>query len=334
MLCKSPRLRLETFDGHFQFISLPSDTEILKYRHLVRDRVIKRCDLIPCNNCVGCRLEYSRDWQCRLLCELSTTNSPAYFITLTYDDSHLHFVDGCLPDTGEYRSSSTLVKSDVQLFLKRLRKFTDNKLSYYLCGEYGDSTHRPHYHLALFGCDFLNDLKFYSFSEKCGIKSKLYQSKILDSVWNLGNCLIGDLNSRSAGYIARYILKKQKGQNSKLYKSLNILPPFTLSSRKPAIGLVYLDSHYFEIAKSNSVILSTELGRKEFRIPRYFLDKLSSRYPDLDFSLYRSSFLDFQQTSQLNFDEIFIEESDISIIEQKIIDYNSNLSKLNLLKRR
>lgn len=43
---------------------------------------------------------------------------------------------------------------DAQLFLKRLRKYlsyyTDEKIKYYLCAEYGPVHFRPHYHLLLF----------------------------------------------------------------------------------------------------------------------------------------------------------------------------------------
>ena len=65
------------------------------------------------------------------------------FLTLTYDDDHL-------PPNG------SLVKSDLQKFFKRLRKNSGKKMAYFACGEYGEQTARCHYHVILFGLDFLS----------------------------------------------------------------------------------------------------------------------------------------------------------------------------------
>lgn len=44
--------------------------------------------LVPCGNCIGCRLDYSKQWANRLMMELQYHDS-AYFVTLTYDDDHI-----------------------------------------------------------------------------------------------------------------------------------------------------------------------------------------------------------------------------------------------------
>lgn len=44
--------------------------------------------VIPCGKCVGCRMEYSRQWANRCMLELEYHDS-AYFVTLTYDDYHV-----------------------------------------------------------------------------------------------------------------------------------------------------------------------------------------------------------------------------------------------------
>ena len=102
---------------------------------------------VGCNQCMPCRYNRRRIWTFRILLE-SMVHSHNSFLTLTYDEKHL-------PEGG------TLVPRDAQLFIKRLRNnFWDfhtrcrlpvPKLRYYLVGEYGDNTWRPHYHLALFG---------------------------------------------------------------------------------------------------------------------------------------------------------------------------------------
>lgn len=63
---------------------------------------------LPCGQCLGCRLDYSREWAVRCTHEalLHQENS---FITLTYDDEHLPWDRG-------------LRKKHWQDFAKRLRK--------------------------------------------------------------------------------------------------------------------------------------------------------------------------------------------------------------------
>ena len=63
------------------------------------------------------------------------------FITLTYADEYL-------PSDGK------LKYLDFQLFMKRLRKYCGKEISFFMCGEYGEKTARPHYHACIFGYDF------------------------------------------------------------------------------------------------------------------------------------------------------------------------------------
>lgn len=63
---------------------------------------------LPCGQCLGCRLDYSREWAVRCTHE-SLLHKENSFITLTYDDEHL-------PEDGG------LVKKHWQDFCKRLRK--------------------------------------------------------------------------------------------------------------------------------------------------------------------------------------------------------------------
>ena len=100
---------------------------------------------IPCGHCLGCRLAYSRMWADRCMGE-ATLHESNYFITLTYDDIHMPYSKDVIDfGTGEY-IYKTLSKRDCQLFMKRLRKNYqyDNKVRFYLAGEYGSQTARPH----------------------------------------------------------------------------------------------------------------------------------------------------------------------------------------------
>ena len=157
----------------------------IKYRIYANEKPMLDCpDLIqiPCGHCIGCRLEYSRQWANRCLLELKDHDS-AYFVTLTYNDWHVpmsHYTD---PMTGEFCDAQTLRKRDYQLFMKRLRKaFPGQQIRFYAAGEYGPKTYRPHYHAILFGLK-LDDLEFYENSEQ---GFPYYWSKSLQKIWDEG----------------------------------------------------------------------------------------------------------------------------------------------------
>ena len=72
--------------------------------------------VIPCGHCLGCRLDYSRQWADRMMLELESVGS-AVFLTLTYDNDH---ATACKFNEFGYPEMYTLVKKDLQDFMKRL----------------------------------------------------------------------------------------------------------------------------------------------------------------------------------------------------------------------
>ena len=96
---------------------------------------------LPCGQCIGCRLEKSRQWAMRIAHESSLYDQNC-FLTLTFSDEHLP-------------QNLSVSKRDLQLFMKRLRKhFAPRKIRFFQCGEYGELNMRPHYHSILFNVDF------------------------------------------------------------------------------------------------------------------------------------------------------------------------------------
>lgn len=137
---------------------------------------------VPCGRCYGCMRMRCNGWVFRHLCELNRASS-AHFVTLTYSDENLPFSG----------TSPCFSKRDVQLFLKRLRKwlskhYPDAKIKYHVAAEYGDTFGRPHYHLLLYG--FPND------------PDSLDQIPIS---WNLGNVDVGSVTEASIRYVVEYI---------------------------------------------------------------------------------------------------------------------------------
>lgn len=222
---------------------------------------------LPCGQCVGCRLERSRQWAMRCLHE-KRLHRDNCFVTLTYDEEHL-------PVGG------TLVKRDLQLFMKRLRNERGKGVRFYACGEYGDINRRPHYHAILFNVAFPDRRHFQT--SKAG--HRLDVSKELAAIWGNGHCLIGDVTFDSAAYVARYVMKKVTGDRAASHYDVvdgdgvvhARLPEFTLMSRRPGIGMGWYVKYGDETYRHDSVIVR---GR-EVRPPRYYDGKLELTNPEL-----------------------------------------------------
>lgn len=201
---------------------------------------------LPCGQCVGCRLERSRQWAMRCVHEASLHEANC-FITLTYAEEHL-------PD------SRSLVYSDFQKFMKRLRRRTGAKFSFYVGGEYGDKEMRPHFHACLFGYDF-PDKVFFKRSES---GERLFTSKLLDSLWGFGLCSVGAVSFQSAAYIARYCMKKVNGDLAKAHYEYvdqygvihDRLPEFNHMSLKPAIGKRWLEKFQTDVFPRDYVVIN------------------------------------------------------------------------------
>jgi len=209
---------------------------------------------VACGQCIGCRLERSRMWAVRCVHE-AKMHSENCFLTLTYSPEHL-------PTGG------TLVPADFTKFLKRLRKsIHPRRISYFHCGEYGDDLGRPHYHALIFGYEFPD--KVHLKKSKAG--HSLYSSEILDRLWGLGHCNIGDLNFETAAYTARYCVKKITGDAAEAhYQGKH--PEYATMSTKPAIGKRWLDQHLNQVYRRDRIVVN---GVEQLP-PRYY-DKILRR---------------------------------------------------------
>lgn len=236
---------------------------------------------IPCRKCIGCRLDYSRHWADRLIIELQR-HETAFFVTLTYDDEHLDPLRCVDVSTGELEPFATLSKRDCQLFMKRLRKahkelYPDLHLMYYLTGEYGETSFRPHYHAIIYDLR-LSDLKLWTQRDKF----VYYTSDWLDSIWQNGRCIVAQVTWETCAYTARYILKKQFGQKAREEYYVNgIIPEFSLVSTKPGIARTYFEDTILQkeiFGKVEEVHISTSDGGRKVRFPKYW-DRL---FADID----------------------------------------------------
>lgn len=220
--------------------------------------------LIPCRHCLGCRIDYSRQWANRMCLELKD-NPVAIFVTLTYDNEHLPLVESTDPVGSGSDFVATLSKRDFQLFFKRLRKaFPDKRIRYYLAGEYGKKfTKRPHGHAIIYGLG-LSDFPDLYFDQYNKLGQPLFRSDTFEKIWQGGRCSISEVNYQTCAYVARYTLKKHYGESR--MELFGALPEFNLSSRRPGIGL----SQYEKIISSDSdyVTFRTSDGVHTIPIPK------------------------------------------------------------------
>ncbi len=217
---------------------------------------------LPCNKCLSCKLRKAKQWALRCWHE-SQMHEQSSFVTFTYDDKHL-------PPFGDLRHS------DFQLFMKRLRHRYPG-VSYFMCGEYGDLTNRPHYHALLFGY-YPKDAKYHRTQNN----NRYYKSEELDYFWKQGFTDTTNVSYKSAGYIARYTLKKQlpdeatQDRYTYLDHNQNLqLKQFEYirMSLNPAIGLSWIKK-YAEQTIRHDYVLDPD-GNK-CPVPKYYLDYLAS----------------------------------------------------------
>lgn len=209
--------------------------------------------LVPCGQCIACRLNKAREWSIRIANEARYYDD-SIFLTLTYDDEHLP-------------ADKSVHKDELQRFLKRLRKLIfPDKIRYFACGEYGGQFGRPHYHAIIFNLSGFDSRVF----------SDWYKSKndgyfVRCKAWQKGWVHFGYVTEESGGYVARYTLKKVKGKGAtEHYKELGIEPEFALMSLKPGIGSAFMAEFRYDILRNGTVMSKSGATSA----PRYYKDKL------------------------------------------------------------
>lgn len=248
MSCQHPRLAVRLGKGvKPKFLPERPDMNLKDLRFKYGDDLL----LLPCGHCLGCQIDRSKEWAVRIMLEAALYTSNC-FLTLTYDEKHV--------------GDNVLDIEDLQLFMKRLRKFLgEEKVRYFACGEFGNESGRKHYHAIIFGYDFPDKVLL----KRSRSGRMIYRSESLEKLWNKGISSIGEVTPQSASYVARYCMKKKlTGKDS---------GEFVLMSRRPGIGRRKFNIHWFDNRKIYSA-----LG--ESSIPRFYqkmLECLDPVYYDL-----------------------------------------------------
>ncbi|UPW41109.1 replication initiator protein [Sigmofec virus UA08Rod_5530] len=181
-----------------------TDYNGVAYKHGVRE--------FDCGGCPECMHKRANRVALRSYFE-SKSHAHNCMITLTYDtfmrDKNGKILRDKLgvPLENPVDPNLKVNQRDVQLFIKRLRKYlsihypNNERIKYYISAEYGSSTHRAHYHALIFGFDFPD--RYYHKKSKRG--NIIYMSNTLTKLWNHGICTVDSVNMNNA--IARYCSK-------------------------------------------------------------------------------------------------------------------------------
>lgn len=196
---------------------------------------LEHTTMVNCGYCTNCRINKISNWIIRIKSEESGCNTPSTFLTLTYTDEKIP-------------TNNSLRKLDLQNFHKELRK-KGFKFKFLSCGEYGDTTDRPHYHGIYVGL-------------------KADERQILE-IWRKGQIKIGTVTDASIRYVASYLMKNT--DEIKYRIAMEQEPPFMLSSKK--WGLEWLRESYNKLLRDKYI---TYNGKK-IPLPKYLKDK----YPEL-----------------------------------------------------
>lgn len=233
---------------------------------------------VPCGNCISCRVNRQSDLIFYGTREIQTQYKKGFansMVTLTYNDLHLPL---------SHSGHPTLRKKDVQLFLKRLRKYISNhykelklpqnhKFKYMYSGEYGGQTNRPHYHIIFFG---LSKTQLTHILPKVW-KSGLFEFSTKKEKIVMGRPEIEVLDSGGLRYVTKYITKGYKGKAwKKTLEHLGIEPEFICRSQK--IGYEWIEQHAEEIIENEGFY--NKDGKRQM-VPRLVRKKLGIK-PDLE----------------------------------------------------
>lgn len=123
-------------------------------------------------------------------------------------------------------------------------------------------------------------------------------------------------------------MKKRKGKDSEeYYKNLGVSPEFCLSSRRPGIGLDYLNAHADQIWNKGYITLQG----KRLPIPRYFMTKFKDMIPSYEL-VKNSHSVDMERKQWKKFNDLVVRFDDEEKASRYIWD-SLQQSALNLEKR-
>lgn len=275
----SPHLVFSKREAEKYFYSICPSADFFRKEHIqgrmawVQNQLVANLVLMPCGKCAACQIQKRKDMSVRLAHEASQ-HEECCFITLTYDEDNV-------PLTKE--GYKTLLPSDVQKFMKRLRRHLEyvpkksrgvrdhvSKVRYFAVGEYGGKTHRPHYHLIIFGWKPSDAEPFKTHNGK-----PVYRSRQIEKLWPFGFSSFSEVNPYVAKYCARYVTKKFSRLETADTRDKVVVPEFVLqSTRDGAIGASWFDKYGVDACGCGLCTLRVDRHIQKCSIPKYYWNRL------------------------------------------------------------
>ena len=259
---------------------------------------------VGCGHCIECLQDYQNQWTTRIFYELKSCNGVGVFLTLTYNNDKVPTI---VVGDDEYLS---LNRKHVPLAIKRFRINYERRykcklnFKYFLCGEYGKNTKRPHYHLLVFGVtqDDLQMLiddwqNLYGHVDVQPVKAPLDK---INRAWYKLAAYLGKYCAKSYLDIpeARKI-EMQKDKDGK-FVCWNKVEPYvqpTFRQCSNGIGIGYLtlqviqyhrcdniqsrSTRIEEIIKRRKIVVMGDEKELYFKLPRYYANKIYGEASDL-----------------------------------------------------
>lgn len=246
--------------------------------------------LLGCKRCLLCAQASRRQWAYRCVAESKMCGESMY-LTLTVDEEHMQDV---FP-------GYSLTHKPFQDFMKRLRMtlergywydyvppftpqssivhlpcnlekkfYQRSQIKYFMCGEYGELSMRPHYHCCVFGARFPDAF----FAKKVG-SNFYFSSPTLSRLWTYGKMsFFSDVTPQSAAYVAGYVDKKLS-TTADDFRAVGLEPEYIKMSQ--GIGLSWFEKYkdYLYRFSSDGELFGEffEVGRVPISAPRYFDEK-------------------------------------------------------------
>jgi hypothetical protein len=167
---------------------------------------------------------------------------------MTYSDEKMNYSSD---------ENGTLNKRDIQLFLKKLRKkinYESTKIGkvpktikYFICGEYGEHTNRPHYHGIIFN-----------------IPAYMDGQKTLLQCWDNGFIMLGTVTPQSISYSAKYCINEISNFNER---------EKTFAMVSKGMGISYV-GRLKDWHNRNNVFYAHADGGKKVALNRYYREKI------------------------------------------------------------
>lgn len=289
MSCFSPMSAVEigvTLKGKpkYKFIKYNEQSLIKNGIYYGKKYFGKKVLKVPCGQCIGCRLDKSKEWanRCMKEAELYEYN---YSLTLTYEDENLPYTTKIDMETGEAipNYNVSLNPKDVQDFMKRLRiawqrKHKHENIRVFYSGEYGELRGRPHYHLILFNMPIF-DLKYLRKSQS---GKSLWYSAELEKIWGKGIVTVGECNWETVAYAARYVMKKQTGPGAKEdYIDKAQVAEFVGMSRRPGIGREWYEKHKDQMYETDEMFVKNKNGVLKLKPCKYYDRLYDNENPEI-----------------------------------------------------